>query len=223
MPSSTTNKRASIGSISTISSSTSSISSDSSSTTHPALSRQSSISGASRHSQPQVQLIPHAPTPTYHDAPLTTTERALVRASESKISEFDDLDLSSADFDFDDVFTFDKPARKFRQGCVEVSIRGAGPPSSKHRSHHHHRTHQEPPKQFDATTAAGRRDWSDFSFSHYGAAQGNNVRHHHHHHPRQKQGMAGMQRELLGLDFARMGIGAKYLRNQQLLMQQGRR
>jgi hypothetical protein len=195
----------------------------SSSSTHPKLSRQSSTSSQPRQSQPQVQLIPHAGMPTYHDSPLTRAETALVSASESKISEFDDLDLSSADFDFEDVFTFDRPAhsqRRLRQGCVEVSVRSSGLPSRHHRQHSHQRQHSS--KQNDNT--ATRRDWSDFSFSHFGGVHDSNVnqvRQSAGHWVRQKPGMAGMQREL-GLDFARMGIGAKYLRNQQLLMQQRR-
>jgi len=53
------------------------------------------------------------------------------------------LDLSSKDFDFEDIFTYDKPQKKLRRGVVEVS--------SPNRT---------------------ERDWSSFSFSHYSAAVG---------------------------------------------------
>lgn len=185
-------KRASIASISTVSSTTSAASSTTTSTfptsrqQQPPLPRRDS----------SVQLIPHSHSRTYFDSPLTPSEHSLIAASESN---FNDLDLSSQDFDFDDVFTFDRPHRKIPR-VVEVSS----------------------PSRMSATQQ--QRDWSNFSFSHYGNGplpQGNpkvKVSQHHQHqgHYRLKPGMAGMQREL-GL-----GIGAAYLRNQQLQLK-GRR
>lgn len=165
------NKRASIASISTVSSTSSTSSSGSSASSPqqtPLPRRESSI-----------QLIPHSRTPAYFDQPLTLSEQELVAETERR---FDDLDLSSQDFDFDDVFTFDRPQRKIPR-VVEVSTP----------------TRERGPSQ---------RDWSNFSFSHYGAAANTRVKGHQY---RMKPGLAGMQREL-GL-----GIGAAYLRNQQAL------
>jgi len=170
--SSTANKRASIASISTIASNAS----ISSTASKPALPRRES----------SVQLVPHSHSPTYFDQPLTPSEQRLVAETESR---FDDLDLSSKDFDFDDVFTFDRPQRKIPR-VVEVSS------SSREQRH------------------PGQRDWSYFSFSHYGAAANPRARAANPYKP--KPGMAGMQREL-GL-----GIGAAYLRNQQLLHKERR-
>lgn len=165
------NKRASITSISTVSStsSTSSCGSAVSSPIEPPLPRRES----------SIQLVPHSRTPTYFDQPLTPSEQKLVEDTER---HFDDLDLSSQDFDFDDVFTFDRPHRKIPR-VVEVST-----PSR-----------ERVPSQ---------RDWSNFSFSHYGVATNARAKGHQH---RMKPGIAGMQREL-GL-----GIGAAYLRNQKAL------
>jgi hypothetical protein len=86
---------------------------------------------------PKVQLIPHARAGSF-DVSLSEDERQLV---DKAAANFDALDLSSKDFDFDEIFTYDKPQRKFPKGVVEVSS-----PT---------RTH---------------RDWSSFSFSHYSAA-----------------------------------------------------
>ena len=88
-------------------------------------------------SSPKVQLVPYARSASF-DISLSEAERRLVDKAATK---FDAQDLSSKDFDFDEIFTYDKPQRKLAKGVVEVSS-----PT---------RTH---------------RDWSSFSFSHYSAA-----------------------------------------------------
>ena len=82
-------------------------------------------------------MVPYARTASF-DISLSEAERQLVDDAATK---FDALDLSSKDFDFDEIFTYDKPQRKLAKGVVEVS--------SPTRSH---------------------RDWSSFSYSHYSAA-----------------------------------------------------
>jgi len=83
--------------------------------------------------------VPYARTVSF-DISLSEAERELV---DNATTNYDALDLSSKDFDFDDIFTYDKPQRKLNKGVVEVSS-----PT---------RTH---------------RDWSSFSYSHYSAALG---------------------------------------------------
>jgi hypothetical protein len=99
----------------------------------------SSISPISPGASPKVQLVPYARTASF-EIQMSEVERQLVDEAATK---FDALDLSSKDFDFDDIFTYDKPQRKLTRGVVEVST-----PT---------RTH---------------RDWSSFSYSHYSAAVG---------------------------------------------------
>lgn len=63
---------------------------------------------------PRVQLIPHERTASF-DVALTDTQRALLQRT-----YFDQLDLSSKDFDFEDIFTYDKPQKKLPR-VVEVT------------------------------------------------------------------------------------------------------
>ncbi|KIW96427.1 uncharacterized protein Z519_03496 [Cladophialophora bantiana CBS 173.52] len=86
---------------------------------------------------PKVQLVPYARTASF-DISLSETERELL---DKASTNFDALDLSSKDFDFEDIFTYDKPQKKLTKGVVEVS---------------------RPTRDY--------RDWSSFSFSHYSAA-----------------------------------------------------
>ncbi|ETI27639.1 hypothetical protein G647_00088 [Cladophialophora carrionii CBS 160.54] len=88
-------------------------------------------------SSPRVQLVPYARTASF-DISLSEAERELV---DKMATQFDALDLSSKDFDFDEIFTYDKPQRKLTKGVVEVS-----------------------------SPTRTQRDWSSFSFSHYSAA-----------------------------------------------------
>ena len=110
----------------------------------PMIARKSSSSSSSAKSiplspgsTPKVQLIPYARTGSF-DIGLSEAERQLV---DQAASNFDALDLSSKDFDFDEIFTYDKPQKKFPKGVVEVS-----------------------------SPTRTQRDWSSFSFSHYSAA-----------------------------------------------------
>jgi hypothetical protein len=85
----------------------------------PTFRRQSS--SASFHSSPsrsspKVQLIPHARTASF-ETTLTEAERDLLDQT-----NFDDEDLSSQDFDFEDIFTYDKPQRRLPK-VVEVTTR----------------------------------------------------------------------------------------------------
>lgn len=98
-----------------------------------------STSPVSPGASPKVQLVPYSRTASF-DISLSDADRQIV---DTVAAKFDALDLSSKDFDFDDIFTYDKPQRKLPRGVVEVSS-----PT---------RTH---------------RDWSSFSFSHYSAAMG---------------------------------------------------
>jgi hypothetical protein len=82
-------------------------------------------------------LVPYARTASF-DISLSEADRVLVDEAATK---FDALDLSSKDFDFDEIFTYDKPQRKLTKGVVEVS-----------------------------SPTRTQRDWSSFSFSHYSAA-----------------------------------------------------
>lgn len=83
---------------------------------------------------PKVQLVPYARAASF-EASFSDAERELLDKA-----SFDALDLSSQDFDFEDIFTYDKPQKKLNK-VVEVSR-----PTRNH------------------------RDWSNFSFSHYPAA-----------------------------------------------------
>ncbi|OAL35704.1 hypothetical protein AYO20_05085 [Fonsecaea nubica] len=90
----------------------------------------------SPHVSPKVQLVPYARTASF-DISLSDAERELL---DKASTNFDALDLSSKDFDFEDIFTYDKPQKKLNR-VVEVS---------------------RPTRDY--------RDWSSFSFSHYSAA-----------------------------------------------------
>ncbi|KAL6241470.1 hypothetical protein RBB50_011734 [Rhinocladiella similis] len=83
---------------------------------------------------PRVQLVPYTRTASF-DVALSDAEREVL-----KNTNFDSMDLSSQDFEFEDIFTYDKPQKKLTK-VVEVSR-----PNREH------------------------RDWSNFSFSHYSAA-----------------------------------------------------
>ncbi|KAK5558340.1 hypothetical protein LTR46_003589 [Exophiala xenobiotica] len=83
---------------------------------------------------PKVQLVPYARTASF-DVAFSDVERELLRNT-----NFDALDLSSQDFEFEDIFTYDKPQKKLTK-VVEVS---------------------RPTREY--------RDWSNFSFSHYSDA-----------------------------------------------------
>lgn len=63
---------------------------------------------------PRVQLVPHSRTSSY-DGSLSPTDIELLANT-----NFDAKDVSSKDFDFEDVFTYDKPQRKLKS-VVEVS------------------------------------------------------------------------------------------------------
>lgn len=77
--------------------------------------RQSSTSNSSPTLvSPRVQLLPHSRTPSY-DASFSPSDIELLANT-----SFDSKDVSSKDFDFEDVFTYDKPQRKLRS-VVEVS------------------------------------------------------------------------------------------------------
>lgn len=62
---------------------------------------------------PRVQLVPHARTVSY-DGSLSLSDMELLANT-----NFDAKDMSSKDFDFDDVFTYDKPQKKLKS-IVEV-------------------------------------------------------------------------------------------------------
>ncbi|EXJ81231.1 hypothetical protein A1O3_07521 [Capronia epimyces CBS 606.96] len=94
----------------------------------------SSISPISPGLAPKVQLVPYARSASF-EVSFSDAERELLDKA-----NFDALDMSSQDFDFEDIFTFDKPQKKLTK-VVEVSR-----PTRDH------------------------RDWSNFSFSHYSAA-----------------------------------------------------
>ena len=74
----------------------------------------SASSQASPRLSPKVQVIPHTQTISY-DNPLPDVERKLLSNARS-----DNLDMSTKDFDFEDVFTYDKPQKKLAR-VVEVS------------------------------------------------------------------------------------------------------
>ncbi len=93
-----------------------------------------SIQAVSPGHTPKVQLVPYARTASF-DVAFSDVERELLRNT-----NFDALDLSSQDFEFEDIFTYDKPQKKLTK-VVEVS---------------------RPTRDY--------RDWSNFSFSHYSAA-----------------------------------------------------
>lgn len=86
---------------------------------HNDIRRKSTVSAASSvastlHNSPRVQLVPHSRQPSY-DASLSPSDiESLANTS------FDSKDVSSKDFDFEDVFTYDKPQRKLKS-VVEVS------------------------------------------------------------------------------------------------------
>jgi len=82
---------------------------------NPQFRRLSSISNHSPTlSSPRVQLLPHSRTPSY-DASFSPEDIELLANT-----SFDARDISSKDFDFEDVFTYDKPQRKLKS-VVEVS------------------------------------------------------------------------------------------------------
>lgn len=74
----------------------------------------STISPSSSFTNPRVQLVPHARTFSY-DGSLSPSDIELLTNT-----SFDSKDMSSKDFDFDDVFTYDKPQKKLKS-VVEVS------------------------------------------------------------------------------------------------------
>lgn len=77
--------------------------------------RQSIISNPSPTlASPRVQLLPHSRTSSY-DAAMSPSDIELLANT-----SFDAKDISSKDFDFEDVFTYDKPQRKLKS-VVEVS------------------------------------------------------------------------------------------------------
>ncbi|KIW16008.1 hypothetical protein PV08_06059 [Exophiala spinifera] len=93
-----------------------------------------SIAAVSPGLVPKVQLVPYTRTASF-DVVFSDAEREVL-----KNTNFDSMDLSSQDFEFEDIFTYDKPQKKLAK-VVEVSR-----PTREH------------------------RDWSNFSFSHYSAA-----------------------------------------------------
>ena len=86
----------------------------SSTTSIPQFRRQSSSSSStsspssptSPRVSPRVQLIPHVQTASF-DVALTEAQRTLLDGT-----SFHSSDLSSQDFEFEDIFTYDKPQRK---------------------------------------------------------------------------------------------------------------
>lgn len=79
--------------------------------------RPSTTSNASPNSSltsPRVQLVPHSRTSSYEGS-LSPSDIELLANT-----NFDSEDISSRDFDFDDVFTYDKPQKKLKS-IVEVS------------------------------------------------------------------------------------------------------
>lgn len=86
-------------------------------TSDPHSRRQSTVSTTSPSgslTNPRVQLVPHARTFSY-DGSLSPSDIELLTNT-----SFDAKDMSSRDFDFDDVFTYDKPQKKLKS-VVEVS------------------------------------------------------------------------------------------------------
>ena len=71
-------------------------------------------SSSCTHVPPKLQLVPHARTGS-HDAAFSTIELELL-----KHMSFSDQDVSSMDFSFDEIFTFDKPQQRLPR-VVEVS------------------------------------------------------------------------------------------------------
>jgi hypothetical protein len=85
----------------------------------PTFRRQSSsasFNSSPSRSSPKVQLIPHARTASF-ETTLTDAERDRLDQT-----NFDDEDLSSQDFDFEDIFTYDKPQRRLPK-VIEVTTR----------------------------------------------------------------------------------------------------
>jgi len=106
-----------------------------------------------------VQLVPYARTASFESSFSSAERELLDRAS------FDALDLSSQDFDFADIFTYDKPQKPLNK-VVEVSR-----PTRSH------------------------RDWSNFSFSHYSTAVSTRQKvnsHHHNHKTKSGTGIGGL-------------------------------
>ncbi len=66
-----------------------------------------------------MQLIPYSRTESF-DVALTEVQRTLLDGT-----SFDLLDLSSQDFEFEDIFTYDKPQKKLSK-VVEVATRERG-------------------------------------------------------------------------------------------------
>jgi len=73
-----------------------------------------SISPTSPGLSPKVQLVPYARTASFK-ASFSDAENQVL-----KTTSFDAFDLSSKDFDFEDIFTYDKPQKKLTK-VVEVS------------------------------------------------------------------------------------------------------
>lgn len=64
-----------------------------------------------------MQLVPHAHTHSY-DITLSESEKEILNNT-----NFDELDLSSKDFDFEDIFTYDRPQRKLSaSGEIRSSV-----------------------------------------------------------------------------------------------------
>lgn len=82
------------------------------------LRRQSSDHYAPPTTSPKVQLIPHSRTLSYDNTLLQSEKELLANTN------FDDKDLSSQDFEFEEVFTYDRPQKKLNP-VVEVSTRAA--------------------------------------------------------------------------------------------------
>ena len=77
-------------------------------------SKSPSSSPTSPRLSPKVQLVPHSRTASF-DVALTNAERLLLDQT-----NFDHSDLSSQDFDFEDIFTYDRPQKKLPK-VVEVT------------------------------------------------------------------------------------------------------
>lgn len=72
------------------------------------------ITNPSPTSTQRVQLIPHGRASS-HDSYLSDLDKETISAT-----YFDSKDISSKDFDFDDIFTYDRPQQKLNR-VVEVS------------------------------------------------------------------------------------------------------
>ncbi|KIW20018.1 hypothetical protein PV08_00593 [Exophiala spinifera] len=74
-----------------------------------------SVSPTASIRSPKVQLVRHAPNASFNIR-LSALEQTLLDNT-----RFDDLDVSSQDFDFEDIFTYNKPKQKLCK-VVEVSL-----------------------------------------------------------------------------------------------------